>query len=75
MPAASDEPGGKRFSIYLRTKLPKETIEYGYSIARYDRVLDPSYYVAMAKECGFEIVTLREQGSPCKTFFLELRRP
>jgi SAM-dependent methyltransferase len=41
VPAASDEPEGKRFTIYLRTKLPAETVEYGYSIARYDRVFGP----------------------------------
>jgi SAM-dependent methyltransferase len=75
VPAPSAEPEGKRFSIYLRTKLPSETIDYGYSIARYDRVLDPSYYTALAKDCGFEVVTLTEQDSPGKTFFLELRRP
>jgi ubiquinone/menaquinone biosynthesis C-methylase UbiE len=75
VPAVSDEPEGKRFTVYLRTKLPSETVEYGYSIARYDRVLDPSYYTALAKDCGFEVVTVKEQGSPGKTFFLELRRP
>jgi ubiquinone/menaquinone biosynthesis C-methylase UbiE len=75
VPTVSDEPEGKRFTIYLRTKLPSETVEYGYSIARYDRILDPSYYAALAKDCGFEVVTLKEQGSPTKTFFLELRRP
>jgi SAM-dependent methyltransferase len=75
VPAASDEPEGKRFTIYLRTKLPSETIDYGYSIARYDRVLDPSYYVALAKDCGFEVIALKEQNLPRKTFFLELRRP
>ena len=75
VPAASEGSGGKRFTIYLRTKLPSETIDYGYSIARYDRDLDPSYYVALAKDCGFEVVTLSEQNSPRKTFFLELRRP
>jgi SAM-dependent methyltransferase len=75
VPPASDGPEGKRFTIYLRTKLPAETVDYGYSIARYDRVLDPSYYVALAKDCGFEVVALKEQDSPRKTFFLELRRP
>jgi ubiquinone/menaquinone biosynthesis C-methylase UbiE len=75
VPAASAEPEGKRFTIYLRTKLPSETIDYGSSIVRYDRVLDPSYYLALAKDCGFEVVTLTEQDSPRKTFFLELRRP
>jgi SAM-dependent methyltransferase len=75
VPAVSDEPGGKRFTVYLQTKLPSETIEYGYSIARYDRVLDPSYYIALAKNCGFEVVALKEQSSPRRTFFLELRRP
>jgi SAM-dependent methyltransferase len=75
VPAASDEPGGKRFTIYLRTKLPSETIDYGYSIARYDRVLDPPYYIALAKDCGFEVAALKEQDSPRKTFLLELRRP
>src|SRR5216110_1204514 len=71
VPAASDEWDGKRFTVYLRTKLPSETIDYGYSIARSDRVVDPSYYVALAKDCGFEVVTLTEQNSPRKTFFLE----
>lgn len=75
VPAASDGPDGKRFTIYLRTKLPSETIDYGYSIDRYDRDLDSSYYVALAKDCGFEVVTLNKQDCPRKTFFLELRRP
>jgi ubiquinone/menaquinone biosynthesis C-methylase UbiE len=75
VPAASDEPSGKRFTIYLRTKLPSETIEYGYSIARYDRELNPTYYMELAKECGFKVVTLEEQKSPRRTFFLELMRP
>ena len=75
VPAASDGPQGKEFSIYLRTKLPAETIEYGYSITRRDHTLDPAYYTALAKECGFEVVSLTEQESPGKTFFLELRRP
>ena len=75
VPAASDGADGKRFDVYLRTKLPSETIEYGYSIARYERVLDPAYYTALAKDCGFEVVKLTEQNSPRRTFFLELRRP
>jgi len=45
------------------------------SITRRDRTLDPAYYTALAKECGFEVVSLTEQESPGKTFFLELRRP
>jgi len=75
VPAASDAPDGKRFTIYLHTRLPSETIDYGYSIARYDRDLDTPYYLALAKDCGFEVVTLNEQKSPRRTFFLELRRP
>ena len=36
---------------------------------------DPPYaYVALAKDCGFEVVTLTEQDSPRKTFFLEIRK-
>jgi hypothetical protein len=70
-----ERAGGNRFTIYLRTKLAAEIIDYGCSIARYDRVLDPPYYVALAKDCGFEVVTLKEQDSPRKTFVLELRRP
>ena len=37
--SGSDEPNGQRFAIYLRTKLPSETIDYGYSVARKDRDL------------------------------------
>jgi len=75
VPAAAIGPNGQRFTIHLRTKLPSETIEYGYSVARKDRDLNPPYYIALAKDCGFEVVTLTEQNSPGKTFFLELRRP
>jgi hypothetical protein len=68
--SGSDEPNGQRFAIYLRTKLPSETIDYGYSVARKDRDLNPSYYVALAKDCGFEVVTLTEQKLARKDLLL-----
>jgi SAM-dependent methyltransferase len=73
VPAASPLPGGH--DIYLRTKLPSETIEYGYSIARHGRTLDAQYYVNLAKGAGFKVASLEEQTSPRRTFYLELRKP
>jgi hypothetical protein len=75
VPAASPAPGGQRSDIYLRTKLPSETIEYGCSIARRDRDLDAQYYVSLAQVAGFKFVRLEEQNSPGKTFLLELSKP
>jgi hypothetical protein len=75
VPAASAAPGEQRFDIYLRTKLPSETIEYGYSIARRDRSLDAQYYINLAKGVGFKVVRLEEQNSPRQTFYLELSKP
>ena len=75
VPAASPVPGGLRFDVYLRTKLPSETIEYGYSIARHGRAIDAQYYVNLAKGAGFKVVRLEEQNSPRQTFYLELSKP
>lgn len=75
VPAASPASGGQRFDLYLRTQLPSETIEYGYSIARRDRDLDAQYYINLAKVAGFQFVRLEEQNSPRRTFLLELSKP
>lgn len=75
VPAKADGVGGKRLDVYLSTKLPQETIEYGYSIDRYAQKIDAAYYVGLAKECGFQVVRLKEDPGPRHTFFLELKRP
>jgi ubiquinone/menaquinone biosynthesis C-methylase UbiE len=72
--AASPGSKGERFDAYLRTHLPSETIEYGYSINRPDRSLDVSYYSSLAVRTGFEVTDVKEQGAG-KSFLMTLRKP
>jgi ubiquinone/menaquinone biosynthesis C-methylase UbiE len=74
VPAASPGSKGERFDAYLRTRLPTETIEYGYSIERPDRSFDISYYSSLAVRTGFQVTDVKEQGAG-KSFFMTLRKP
>lgn len=66
--------GKSEFTIHLRTKLPKETIEYGYSALLADFARDADYYRGLAEKAGFRVETTRPLGQNRKAFFLELRK-
>jgi ubiquinone/menaquinone biosynthesis C-methylase UbiE len=74
VPAATPGSKGERFDAYLRTRLPSETIEYGYSIQRPDRPLDVGYYSSLAVRKGFQVIDVKEQGAG-RSFFMTLRKP
>jgi ubiquinone/menaquinone biosynthesis C-methylase UbiE len=65
------------FAVYLRTRLPHETIEYGYSAfgAANDKSEDEPYYESLARSTGFEIVEAKRPAKGPRSFPLELRRP
>jgi len=73
MPAAP--PDGKReFTIHLNTKLPKETIQYGYSVLMADFARDADYYRALAQKAGFRVESTKPIGQNRRAFFMELRK-
>ncbi|HKE26804.1 MAG TPA: class I SAM-dependent methyltransferase [Bryobacteraceae bacterium] len=63
------------FLINLHTRLPKETIDYGYSVQRLDFNRDPAYYRALAEQAGFQIATVEILGRNQKAFFMRLHKP
>ena len=63
------------FLINLHTILPKETIDYGYSVLRVDLARDPAYYRALAGQAGFQVAKLELLGRNRKAFFMGLRKP
>ena len=65
----------RRFMIDLHTKLPKETIDYGYSILWPERPMDVGYYRALAEQAGFQVAELETHGGDQKTLYMELRKP
>ncbi len=56
----------------LTVQLPDEEIDAGYGVLWPEEGRDLSYYVGLAKNAGFEVVSQRESG---QMFFLELRKP
>ena len=56
----------------LTVQLPDEEIDAGYGVLWPEEGRDMSYYVGLAKNAGFEVVSQRESG---QMFFLELRKP
>jgi len=73
MPATP--PDGKpEFTIHLSTKLPKETIQYGYSVRTADFALDADYYRALAEKAGFRVESTKPIGQNRRAFFMELRK-
>jgi len=74
VPAAT--PGSKKesYTAWLRTHLPNETIVYGYSMLRFERPLDVSYYSGLATHAGFQIAEVKDQGGG-KSFLMRLRKP
>jgi ubiquinone/menaquinone biosynthesis C-methylase UbiE len=67
--------GDNRFLINLHTRLPKETIDYGYSVLRLDVLRDIDYYQGLAKQAGFRVVSAELQGRNRKAFFMRLEKP
>jgi ubiquinone/menaquinone biosynthesis C-methylase UbiE len=63
-----------QFLINLHTKLPKETIDFGYSAHFPERSQDPAYYRGLAEQAGFRVTRVEELGRG-KIVFLELRKP
>src|SRR5215472_14997730 len=45
----------KTFLINLHTRLPRETIDYGYSVLRLEIARDPAYYRGLAEQAGFQV--------------------
>ena len=67
--------GDKTFLINLRTRLPKETIDYGYSALRLDMARDSNYYSALAEQAGFQVANIEVLGRNQKAFFMRLHKP
>lgn len=67
--------GDKTFLINLHTRLPKETIDYGYSVLRFDMERDSSYYRALAEDAGFRVVNTQVLGHNQRAFFMRLQKP
>jgi len=65
----------RTFLINLHTILPKDTIDYGYSVPRLDLARDPVYYRALAEQAGFQVAKLELLGRNKKAFFMDLRKP
>jgi ubiquinone/menaquinone biosynthesis C-methylase UbiE len=61
--------------FYFRFKLPKETVETGYGTPWPERPLDLAHYQGLAKNAGFEVTSVKQQGAGFQTFALELRKP
>jgi len=74
IPARSGQ-GDDSFLINLHTKLPKEVIDYGYSVRRLDMQRDPGYYRALAEQAGFHVAGVELPGPNRKAFFMRLRKP
>ena len=70
-PASSAESD---FLINLHTRLPKETIDYGYSVHRHERSWDADYYRALAEQAGFQVVGSEPLGQHKQAFYMELRK-
>ena len=56
----------------LTVQLPDEEIDAGYGVLWPEEGRDLSYYVQLAENAGFEVVSRRESD---QMFFLELRKP
>ncbi len=56
----------------LTAQLPDEEIDAGYGVLWPEEGRDLSYYVQLAENAGFEVVSRRESD---QMFFLELRKP
>lgn len=56
----------------LTVQLPDEEIDAGYVVLWPEEGRDLSYYVGLAENAGFEVVSQRESD---QMFFLELRKP
>ena len=65
----------KNFLINLRTRLPMETIDYGYSVLWLDRARDTAYYRGLAEQAGFQVVNVELVGRNKKAFLMDLRKP
>jgi ubiquinone/menaquinone biosynthesis C-methylase UbiE len=63
------------FLINLHTRLPKETIDYGYSVLRLDVERDTGYYRTLAEQAGFQVGSLELLGRSRKAFFMRLQKP
>ncbi len=75
IPARSATTTDRTFLINLHTKLPKETIDYGYSVLRLDLARDPAYYRGLAEQAGFQVAKLELLGRNKEAFFMDLRKP
>jgi len=72
---ARSASGDNSFLINLHTKLPKETIDYGYSVLRLDMERDTSYYRGLAEQAGFRVLNSELLGRNRKAFFMRLQKP
>ena len=67
--------GDNTFTIHLHTKLPKETIDYGYSVMRLDVERNTEYYGRLAEQTGFKVAKTEVLGQNRKAFFMHLKKP
>ena len=63
------------FLINLHTKLPKETIDYGYSVLQLDMARDSGYYRRLAEQAGFRVADVDVLGRSRTAFFMRLHKP
>lgn len=74
IPTASGASDKNEFTIYLHTVLPKEAIDYGYSVLRLNVTRDPAYYRVLAEQAGFQVAKVEVLGRNKKAFFMDLRK-
>jgi ubiquinone/menaquinone biosynthesis C-methylase UbiE len=63
------------FTIHLHTKLPKEAIDYGYSVKRLEVDRSTAYYRMLAEKAGFQFVSSEPIGQKQRAFLMRLRKP
>ncbi|HEY1340156.1 MAG TPA: class I SAM-dependent methyltransferase [Bryobacteraceae bacterium] len=73
IPAASATES-REFLINLHTRLPKETIDYGYSVLRHDLACDAAYYRGLAEQAGFRVVDAEAIGQNKRALYMELSK-
>ena len=70
--AADKETTGPVFRFLFQ--LPNETVQTGYGTLWPEQPLDVAWYRNLAKEAGFRIASVKEEGAGFRIFSMELRK-
>ena len=62
------------YLINLHTRLPNETIDYGYSVLKQEVARDIAHYRSLAEQAGFQVAKAEELGRNKKAFYMDLRK-